>query len=406
MKISHIGLLILGVSLSFWSVSATDITNVKATPNDTTIEITWNPLENTDMANVEGYALQWSTIQSNVRNDKIPTKTLSGSVTSLSLRAAGFERDEPYYFRVYTYVYEGRGKYTLTNGSQILKWTWQTNGDVETSTVAPNDPVIVDNTTTDEDAELFTFGNLRGGRPFDTSVQMQWSRPSISKNRYDKFHIIVSKNSSLTSPVGTLQANSAQFKGYIEGLEPETTYYAAGEFIENGTAFGRGPVMSFTTSKKFTNAQQAQFERMFTRIKKIGLGAQADFRDGTTTSTVTDDDDEIDTTVSDDDSVATIDKLIKALKLKIANLEKQLDDLESRRSAKLRATRTNSRARTSNVNVRRSTQSTRTSSGSSYRTPTSSNTRFQRKTQPTRRTDYPTNSMHQSAPNNEPQLMY
>jgi len=407
MKISKIGLLALGISLSFCGVSATAITNLTATPNGSTLEITWTPLDASDMANVEGYAVQWNTVLNNVRIDKVPTKTVSGSTTSLSLRAAGFERETPYYFRVYTYVYEGRGKYTLTNPSTILKWTWKENGEVETTTVAANDPGIVDNSTdtTDPNADVFTFGILRGGRPFDTSVRMQWSRPSISKNRYDGFQIIVSKNSSLSSPVGKLEADDSEFKGYIQGLEPDTTYYAAGEFVDNGSAFGRGPVMTFKTAEKFSVSQKTQFERTFARMKKLGLGATVDFGGGDDAST--DDTEGTDsttttTTTSSDDSLASLDAAIAALKLKIAGLQSDLRDLQNQRSAKARTTHASRRARTSNVNTR-TTTSTRSTITSGYRTSTTNHTRFQRKTQPVPRY---LQGGHESAPSNEPVLMY
>ncbi len=275
----------IGISLALGifatPVFGAEIENIAMTPPassiDLDIELSWKALPAENMANVEGYALQWSTNQTDIRIDKAYRVLMEGTGTVRSMRAADFERDEIYYFRVYTYTKDGR-ETVLGNGSKILKWEWPTVGDVESELLEPNDPVIVNNSSTDDAA--YDFGELRIVK-YDKSAQFFWSSPtSITSKEFDGFKITLSKNTDLSDPVGEVDAGESFTKAYVTGLEPATKYYAAGYFYKTEAGddkkFGRSAIKTFTTEKEFTSEQEARFQRTLTRLKQYGLGATLD----------------------------------------------------------------------------------------------------------------------------------
>lgn len=307
------------------NAQAEQIENLKIVPTTSELSIQWDLLPEEDSIATDGYALQWSDILSNIKIDQSPRQTVSKSRNYLAVRAAGFERDKKYYFRVYSYIKDDRNRgYDLFNGSKILEWMWKANGEVETNYIEANDPVI----NSVEDSVVFNFGQIRV-IPFDQSVQLSWSRANLANHEYDGFVIALSEKADLSDPVFELKSGKSIFKGFIEGLTPEKKYYVGGYFYKrkNGVVkkFGRGTIVPFTTSEKFTTSQLQSYQRTITRLKRSGLGATGKIGNESDTNTTTTVNKTSSSSLSDK---SEIEKRIKELENEIREKQKELSTLK------------------------------------------------------------------------------
>ncbi len=325
---------VFSISCFFMStVLAGEIQNLTITTNDAQIVVSWDPLNNIEMFDEDGgYVLQYSTIQNDIRNDKTYRNQISGSQHSIALRAAGFERDEYYYFRVYSLRTDGRAKY-LNNGSQILKWKWQSNGDIVSEYLEPNDPIIADNS---DDAANFEFGKLRM-EEFASSVHFQWSSPYLSPSDYDGFVIVLSKNNDLSNPLAEIKPSRSVTSAFVEGLSPETTYYAAG-YLKNGAQrFGKSAIETFTTVAAFSSYQQLRYEKYVLTRTNLGMRhnidgtttTETDTENETSTTTETTTTNETTTTINTNDT-NSIKARITELKALINKYQAEIRSLEAK----------------------------------------------------------------------------
>ena len=325
-------------------VSATQIQNLDVTPTGTQVLIEWDKLADTDMYDELGYALQWSTVQNDVRNDKIYKTTLKKSENTLTLRAAGFDRDETYYFRVYSYAKDGR-KWYLNNGSKILKWEWKTNGDVESEFIEANDPVISDNNGGSSD--IYDFGNL-SVIEYDKSAQFSWSFPSLTSSDYDGFNIVISTKNDLSNPVADIDVPNTMNRAFIEGLNPNTKYYASGYFKKGSSKFGDSPVKELSTLQAFTASKKSRYDKYVLGKGNLGFRHSIDGTSATTTTTNTD------TKKTDTSEEVAVKARISELKKIIKEYQSELTTLER----KVKTFKSTSQVSSKNSSSRSSTRST------------------------------------------------
>ena len=312
------------------AVWAAQIENIDVTPTGNQILIEWDKLSDSEMFDENGgYVIQYSTVQNDIRNDKLYKNRVKSSQNTLALRAAGFERDQTYYFRVYSLHTEGRLK-ELNNGSKILKWMWKSNGDVTSEFVAANDPIIADNSS---DSMEFNFGKLRV-EEFDISAHFKWSTPSLASDEYDGFLLVLSKNDDLSSPLAEVSIPKTITTSFFEDLSPETTYYAAGYFKDGSTRFGKSETISFTTPASFTDRQKDIYKRRI--LTRNNLGIRYKLSGGTTssTSTTTSSTSITSTTTSTTTSSTTdVSARIAELKALIKKYQDELRTLQSQSSS-------------------------------------------------------------------------
>jgi len=284
-------LLLSGVLLGvFSSAHAENIQGLKASISDKYVSIEWTPLADQITFDTDGYAVQISQSKEKMRNvdttEKIVFVKQNESVLSLFAPAA-FKNGEDYFVRVYTYIKEVRSL-TLTNGSKIVKFRIATSGDKfvsATETLEPNDPVI-SNTETDS---IFSFGKLSVKNPIDTQVDFFWSRPNLTEQDFDGFVVVISKEQSLANPVTEAKVGRDVSSMQVQGLAPETTYYAKGCFVKKGQKFGDSAVETFKTSKMLTEAQKLTLARLLTRgvIKRSDTVVKVDGSSTTAATTTT-----------------------------------------------------------------------------------------------------------------------
>ncbi|MCF7846944.1 MAG: hypothetical protein K9M51_02800 [Candidatus Gracilibacteria bacterium] len=280
------GILVFGAFLATPLALADPIENLTMTKSGSQMILQWEAPPQEDLYETSGYALQWGEVLNNIRNDKpIRFPTLPESRNSHVIRATDFERNTDYFFRVYTFVQEGRD-YLLSNGSQILKWRYNSDGTIDTEYLEPNDPVIVVHST-GSDGEAIDFGNL-GVIEFDTRAKFTWSLPNLSRSEYDGFKIVISENTDLSDPVAEFKAGHATKQMFVEGLHPETTYSVAGYFYKRRAGedqlFGKSDTEQFRTVGKFSTRQEQSFERTIRRWSQGGnLGVRKTIGDETET---------------------------------------------------------------------------------------------------------------------------
>jgi len=258
-------LFFLGLVASFFfgmhSVQANAINNVSALyTTDNKIFLQWDHLADSLLFDTDGYALQYSEYENKVRNVDPGKLFLSKKLNNLSLRpGATFADDTWYYFRVYTYVVDGRSR-VLTNGSKVLKWKYLSNGETESEIIEANDPVV-----SDISADIgIEFGKLRVTR-YDTYVTFSWSRPNLAKSDANGVIVVLKKSGSADTLV-ELEAGLDITSGKITGLDPQTAYEAKGYFYKyiggENQKFGAGTAEIFTTQKVYSATQKARIERL------------------------------------------------------------------------------------------------------------------------------------------------
>ncbi|MBT6831820.1 hypothetical protein HOA64_02055 [bacterium] len=359
----------IGLFLGIQTVSADDISNLTVNPAGSQLLIQWDALPETTLSEVEGYALQWSSIQSDIRNDKsVRLPTLSTSKTSHSIYSFGFEKNTKYYFRIYTFIKDGR-EYILTNGSQILQWEKKSSGEIETEYLDANDPVIAASNSGANATVSEEFSNI-GITEFDTRARFEWSQPNLTKSDYEGYKIVLSKNTDMSAPISEFSLGRDNTRLFVQGLDPETTYNATGYFYKRvGGAdekFGKSETKSFQTAAKFTARQEQSYQRTISRWAKSGLVGFKKNIDGTNASSVT-----TSTTAATTTSTATpaapVDTSDKtAVQSRISEIQTEIRTLQAelRKLQNSSGTSTSSTAQTSTA-----TTSTMTTTGRVIRTP-------------------------------------
>jgi len=230
--------LLFGSTFSVSYAAEIDGLTASLSSNGKSLYVSWASVSNEIITQSDGYALQWSHLQSDVHIDKVGRKFLSFQQSSIYLRAGDFEAEKDYFFRVYTYKKEGSSfsRAILGNGSKILKLEVNNDGTLGLENIEPNDPVITNNTNSSDSPEnnvlLEEFGHLRA-EAYDSFIDFYWSRPKkLINSDFDGFHVVLSQNNDLSSPDGILEVDRDNFKGRIKGLKPETRYYAQGFFYK------------------------------------------------------------------------------------------------------------------------------------------------------------------------------
>ncbi len=329
-----------GLVLSFLVVPtlsfATALTGLKATPMIETgqLQIQWTAPDSSTTAQSDGYAIQWSDTRSDIHIQK-PVRLYTNN-TSKDVRLRTFDRGTDYFFRVYTYTKDGR-KYTLSNGSKILKWRRISGNKTETSEIAITDPVIANNSTNNNSSSesTFEFGKLRS-LALDTFVDLNWSRPSkMAKSDYDGFYITLSKNANMDSPIKSFKVDRDHIKARIKGLEPKTQYYAQGAFYKEKNkqtdVFGKSPVKSFVTVEAIDRTVNSRQSRNLAKIEKQNyFTVSLDENETSTTKTKS----SKKKTSPNTDSKSSLRTRIANLKRKIAELQQELRTLEAQLSGK------------------------------------------------------------------------
>ncbi len=261
----------------FSTVHATELNNLKVTVDDRSLYISWTPAENEIASLTDGYALQWSSYESDMRHDKHARQYLTQ--TNINLRSGGFEKEQYYYFRVYTYKKEGRRRY-LANGSKILKWKWQQNGEIISEEINANDTVSANTSSTTSTVDTSeaideNFGNLRT-QHYDNFADFFWSRPKkLTSSDYNGFHIVVSTENDLNSPVAVVETTRSNYSVRVKGLKPSTNYYAKGFFYKfvagESKRFGEGELKQFKTISLIDRDGKSRASRNIKKIEKKAL---------------------------------------------------------------------------------------------------------------------------------------
>ncbi len=274
--------LVGGFFFSFFPVLADTTTTTTSTETDNIQNLTitlspdkdtfifkWDALPDNILKNTLGYALQWSEYQ-NLMTSKDPAQYLNKD-NYRYVRAKEFQRSGTYYARVFTYTqsgYKGRER-VLNNGSKVLKLTLDAYGEIaNTEYNDANDPLDV--TSTDSTTAVVTFGAVRDLH-YDTYAILMWSKPNFALNDERKIIINISKSNDMSNPILTFTSPVTKASARVDGLTPETTYYAQGCFytIDSGTKkiSDCGDIDSFTTIKTLTDAQNQKN----IRLEKMGL---------------------------------------------------------------------------------------------------------------------------------------
>ena len=326
-------LFFLGLVASFFfgiaSVQATAIDNLSAFyTTDSKIFLQWDHLDDSLLFDTDGYSIQFSQYENKVRNVDPGKLFLSKKLNNISLRGAAFEQDTWYYFRVYTYVREGRSR-ILTNGSKILKWKYLPNDETESETIDANDPVISDDT-----ADIGTdFGKLRVVR-YDNYATFSWSRPNLAKQDATGVMVVIKEYGSADTIV-ELKAGLDITSGKVTGLSPETKYEAKGYFYKyvggEDQKFGAGTAETFTTQKAYSAAQKARIDRLRKRglvrdsaLTTVAVPGSSTTTPTTTTDTSTDATTTSSTTTTSSSTSSSNIKTRSQIEKKIADLEREL----------------------------------------------------------------------------------
>lgn len=325
-KIGKKSLFLVALSILATQVSAVNIQNFKVTPNGSTyLEFSWDKLDNSDIDQETHYGLQWNTIQSKIRTDEPTQARISTSKNSFKMLRGNdvFDKDTDYYARVYGF-YRGdmQRKSYLTKGSKILKFKWLHNGNIETSYLDANDPVIVDNNATTTVAKDF---QRISATPYDTSVQINWSR---TNDIFDNYSLTLGTDSTLSAPIKEFSVNKNSIKALITGLEPGKKYYIAGFLERNGRQYGKGKTISFTTLPKFDAVKKRRFNKYILGKKHYGELLSID--NGNSSN------EEVETTsnVTANSSTESKNARIAELKKLIAKYSAELRQLEAQNPAK------------------------------------------------------------------------
>lgn len=273
------------------NANSTAISGIKLTVSGDYVTISWDDLDKTKKSELDGYAVAWGDDKLDVRNDKIARQYLNNFPTSLELRKdVTFDRDDYYHIRVFGYKKEDR-KYVNTYGSKIIKWKYDINNAVTSTIEEPNDPVIADNSSNNNSSSntsSFSFGVLRS-IPYDTMIRFSWSHPDLTDSEFDNFVIVLSEKSDLSEAILEADIDKKILKARIDGLKPNTTYYAAGYFEEDGKRFGKSDTITIKTIALLDSAGKAKLQRTLQRVQNSeGFGTIIDageYDDGTVATT-------------------------------------------------------------------------------------------------------------------------
>jgi len=362
-----LGVGVLGVSSTIF---AGEMKGLTVTPSDKYLNIVWTPISEADAGgDFDGYAVQWSLRQDDMKNNKYARKYLSQN--SLTVRRSSFDKNTNYYFRVYTYNEEGRKK-VLNNGSKILQWRIKSGDVIEKAELEAHDPVITPTvTSTTSSTADFDFGALRVVE-YDNFADFAWSRPTgMAKSDYDGFKITLSKSADLKDPIASFKLDKSVFALRIKGLTPETTYYVAGEFYKGTKPFGKGKTETLKTifaidrskySRKSRNIKKIERKAIYTR--SIGDVETSTNSNSTTESTTSSSLSNTSTSIISSSANLKTEKSIKdriaELKSKITALQREIRILETKlpksksaiKSSSIRDRLKKARLRSSKISLR------------------------------------------------------
>lgn len=267
------------------------IENIRVTISGDNVNIFWDRLDSDEESNIPGYVITWGTRKSEVRADEIGRIYEDNYSNSKSVRLGTFDRNEDYYFRIFGN--SNNNKYQNLYASKILKWSYTGSGATESEILEPEDPIIVNNSTAEEEEDLsvYDFGALRA-TPFDTIVRFFWSEPDLTDNEYDNIVIIISEQNDLSNPVLEAEIGKSYTKARIDNLKPGTQYYAKAVYENEGSRFGDSDTINILT---YSEADETGKRRLATILDNIaeseGFGkiidAQQYTSSGTTSTTTT-----------------------------------------------------------------------------------------------------------------------
>ncbi len=342
MKFKHLVLaLSLGAFLPLLNSQAADITGLSVTGDYDHLNLLWTPLSSSDFGDADGYAIQFSDRQSNVKITKPVTMYQNNNQDDVSLRRNSFDNDTFYYARIYTYKTDDNNKKVLGNGSDMLKFKIDYNNTVTTDTISITDPVVTSTGTTQETSN-FEFGALRK-YPYDTFSDFFWSLPSkMASSDFDGFMIRVSVNNDMKTPLVEATVNRQTKSLRITGLEASKNYYAQGYFYKNQgnetVTFGDSQIRSFKTISAIPRDSASRQSRNIIKvekrsIRKIAVGdssvSSSTSTSMTSSSSSSSSNTNLSTSVSSSSS-ATINSASQTeIRNKIADLKKQISSLQS-----------------------------------------------------------------------------
>ena len=342
MKFKHLVLaLSLGTFLPLLNSQAADVTGLTVTGDYDHLNILWTPLSSTDFNDADGYAVQFSDRQSNVKITKPVTMYQNNNQDDVSLRRNSFDNDVFYYVRIYTYKVNGDNKKVLGNGSDMLKFKINYNNTVTADTISISDPVV-SSTGTTQDISDFEFGALRK-YPYDTFSDFFWSQPSeMASSDFDGFMLRVSVNNDMKDPIIEATVDGQTNSLRVTGLNASTNYYAQGSFYKNQgsekVTFGDSAVRPFKTIVAIPRDSSSRQSRNIIKvekrsIRKIEIGASS-VSSSTTTSTTSSSSSSSSNTNSStsvsSSSAATINSASQTeIRNKISDLKAQISKLQS-----------------------------------------------------------------------------
>lgn len=276
MKFKHFGLVLaLGAFLPFLNASAAKVQNVKVEANYDTLNLLWDKLADNDFNNADGYALQWSDRQTDVKITKSVTIYQANNQNDISLRRNSFDNNTYYYARVYTYKIDSSNNKVLGNGSDMYKFKVDYNNTVTSEKIVVTDPVISAATGTEQDTSNFEFGVLRK-YPYDTFADFFWSQPrEMTSSDFDGFMIRVSKHSNMEDRIIEAAVDQDSSSVRVTGLTDDTSYYAQGAFYKNQggdkTTFGESAIRSFKTIVAIPRDSSTRESRNIIKVEKRSI---------------------------------------------------------------------------------------------------------------------------------------
>ncbi len=320
----------------FGADDTNQLTNLTVTyrPGDTyDIYLNWD--DSKIKNEIDGYAIQWSNRLDNIRNDKYAKLTSNISDKEIRVRP---EKDEWYYFRVYTYKLNGRHK-ILSDGSKIIKWKRTSATKTEFVELDANDVVITVDDTSDnsESSSSFDFGIIRV-MPLDTFADLKWSHQAkMASSDYDGFYITIAKKSDLTDIVKTFKTDRNNFMARVKGLTPETQYYARGAFYKTkngqdiifGTT-GETKIKAFKTIKEIDRTVNNRITRNLRKLEKKAFFTVIIGEDEVVENDQTINSSEKDEKITTN-TVSSTAKRIAEIKAKIRKLQEELRILEGKK---------------------------------------------------------------------------
>lgn len=338
MKSKHLLLvLLLGLFSPILSTQAAKVANLAVSGNTDHLNLLWDKLSSTDYNDADGYAMQWSDRQTDVKITNSITQYRTNNSDDIALRRGSFENDLYYFVRVYTYKIDENNRKVLGHGSDMLKFKISFQNEVTSESIVVTDSVISTATGTAQDTSDFEFGALRK-YPYDTFVDFFWSRSrDMLSSDFDGFMIRLSKKSDMTDPLLETTTATDHTELRITGFEPSTAYYAQGYFFKNQggekKTFGDSAIKSFKTIAAIVRDNSTRASRNIVKVERKAIRKVAidgSTTDETTTSTSTTSSTSSSSTTVTTSSQSEINGASQTeIKNKVADLKKQIKALQA-----------------------------------------------------------------------------